>query len=185
MIVYGLILIVILQRLIEVIIAKKNEQWMKKQGGYEVGKSHYRYMVMLHMLFFCSLLLEVSLTPPQFYMWSLIPLSLFLVAQICRGWALSSLGRFWNTRIIVLPGAKVKVKGPYRFIRHPNYLVVVIEIMMLPLLFQAYVTMILFTILNGWILSVRIREEEQALRGVTNYENAFSNKKRFLPIIDD
>ncbi|GAE29475.1 isoprenylcysteine carboxyl methyltransferase family protein [Halalkalibacter hemicellulosilyticus] len=184
MIVYIFIFFIIAQRVVEVIIAKNNERWMKEQGGYEVGRKHYIYIVIVHVMFFVSLLLEVTVRPPQFFVWSIIPFCFFIVAQLFRGWALSSLGRFWNTRIIVLPGAKVKVKGPYRFIRHPNYLIVITELLMLPLMFQAYVTAVVFTVLNGWVLSIRINEEEQALRDVTDYDVQFTHKKRFVPKTD-
>ncbi|MCK0472362.1 isoprenylcysteine carboxyl methyltransferase family protein [Halalkalibacter sp. APA_J-10(15)] len=184
MIVYLFIFFIIAQRVIEVIIAKNNERWMKGQGGYEVGGEHYVYIVIVHVMFFVSLLLEVTVRSPQFFVWSIIPFSFFMIAQVCRGWALSSLGRFWNTRIIVLPGAKVKVKGPYQFIRHPNYVIVITELLMLPLMFQAYVTAVVFTILNGWVLSIRIKEEEKALREATDYDVQFTHKKRFVPKAD-
>lgn len=183
--IYLLIFIVIAQRLVEVIIANQNASWIKSQGGYEVGREHYRYLVMLHTLFFISLLIEVTVRPPTFATWIAIPFIIFLIAQVGRIWALTSLGRFWNTRIMVLPGAKVVAKGPYRFIRHPNYAIVITEILVFPLVFQAYCTAFIFTILNAFILSIRIRVEENALREVTNYESEFEKRGRFVPSYEE
>lgn len=171
---YLFISIIVLQRIIEVIIANRNTKWVEKQGGYEVGKEHYKYIVGLHVLFFLSLIIEVNASPPTFYAWTIIPLVIFILAQFGRAWALSSLGRFWNTRVMILPGSKVVVKGPYRYFRHPNYIIVAIEILTLPIIFQAYWTAVTFTILNACVLSVRIKAEEAALKEVTDYEKAFS-----------
>lgn len=166
--------IVIIQRLVELFIAKRNEKWMKSQGAFEAGASHYPYMVAMHVFFFVSLIVEVIVFDRGFSpIWPLF-LAIFLVAQLLRVWCLSSLGRYWNTKIIVLPNANVVRKGPYRWIRHPNYVIVATELIVLPLLFSAYFTAILFTILNIWMMSVRIPAEEQALKKVTNYKEEFS-----------
>lgn len=182
--VYLFISLVVVQRVVEVLIANRNAKWIKGQGGYEAGREHYKYIVALHMLFFLSLLIEVSITKHTFIVWSIFPLAVFILAQIGRVWALASLGRFWNTRIMILPGAKVVAKGPYRFLRHPNYAIVVTEIACLPLIFQAYWTAILFTILNAFILSIRIQVEERALEEATNYQKTFEKRKRFIPTYD-
>ncbi|GAE37619.1 isoprenylcysteine carboxyl methyltransferase family protein [Halalkalibacter akibai] len=179
--VYLFIALVIIQRVIEVVIANRNAKWIKAQGGYEVGKAHYKYIVALHGVFFLSLLVEVSLVNKSFMLWSIIPLVFFLVAQVGRVWALSSLGRFWNTRIMVLPGAKVVAKGPYQYLRHPNYAIVITELACLPLIFQAYWTAIIFTVLNAVILTTRIKVEERALEEVTNYQEVFDKRNRFIP----
>ncbi|MED4126912.1 isoprenylcysteine carboxyl methyltransferase family protein [Shouchella miscanthi] len=178
--VYGMISVIIAQRLIEVVVAKRNERWMKSNGGIEVGKTHYHWMVALHVSFFIALLLEVTFTTPSFTSISVVALLIVIIAQCIRIWALTSLGRYWNTKIIVLPDAPVVEKGPYRFLRHPNYAVVMTEIAFVPLIFQAYWTAILFTVLNAWMLSVRIRVEEKALYKMTgDYTERFERKKRF------
>ena len=164
---------VILQRIVELFIARKNESWMRSQGAYEVGAKHYPLMVSIHVGFFISLILEFfsldrSLSP---YWWLLF--IFFVGLQLMRVWAISSLGRYWNTKIIVLPGTQVVKKGPFRFIRHPNYLVVTCEILVIPLLFNALFTAIVFTLLNLFILSIRIPIEEAALREVTDYKEVF------------
>ncbi|UOE94473.1 isoprenylcysteine carboxylmethyltransferase family protein [Alkalihalobacillus sp. LMS39] len=172
----SVISIVVLQRVLELLIANRNATWIKKQGGYEVGQSHYKYMVLLHIGFFASLLIEVLVAQrPLLHLWP-IPFSLFVLAQAGRVWSLSSLGRFWNTRIMILPGAKVVAKGPYRFIRHPNYCIVLLELITLPLLFQAYFTLCCFLFLKLVILSIRIPLEEKALIEATNYQAVFYPK---------
>lgn len=171
---------VIAQRLIEVLIAKRNAKIMLSKGAFEVGASHYPFMILLHVTFFISLITEVLL-----FNRTLSPLFIYLIVlfgfvQLLRIWCLTSLGSYWNTKIIVLPGANVVKKGPYVYIRHPNYLVVCIEILVLPIIFQAYFTAICFTILNIIMLSVRIPIEEKALREVTDYEKTFQNNITLL-----
>lgn len=168
MIFYIVFAFVLFQRLIELQIAKRNEEAMLAKGAYEVGASHYKYMILLHASFFISLFVEVAFLKLTFTPYYAL-LGGFIVLQLLRVWCLSSLGPFWNTKIIILPGANVVMKGPYAFIRHPNYLVVCLEIAILPLMFQAYVTAILFTILNFMMLSVRIPIEEKALKEATDY----------------
>jgi methyltransferase len=183
--IYIFIALVIMQRIVEVMIANGNARWIKSQGGYEVGKEHYKYIVVLHALFFVSLIIEVTVIDSGFVFWTVAPLIIFLLAQFGRVWALSALGRFWNTRIMILPGAKVVAKGPYRYLRHPNYVIVVTELACLPLIFQAYWTAILFTIMNALVLSIRIKVEEKALEDVTNYKDVFKKRKRFVPTYED
>ena len=162
-------LFVILQRLIELVVARRNEKAMFAQGAYEVGASHYPYMILLHVGFLMSLMIEVMYYK-VFEFTHIVFLVLFIVVQIVRVWCLVSLGPFWNTKIIILRNARVVSKGPYKYIRHPNYLVVCLEIVLLPVMFGAYFTAILFTILNFIMLSIRIPLEEEALKHATNYK---------------
>ncbi|WP_144547364.1 isoprenylcysteine carboxyl methyltransferase family protein [Bacillus sp. X1(2014)] len=172
---------IVLQRVVELGIAKQNEKWMKNQGAIEFGKNHYRFMVFMHVLFFiCLIAEEVYGNRELSYFW-LILLSVFFGAQIIRIWVITSLGRYWNTKILVLRDAKVIKKGPYLYIKHPNYFVVAIELAVVPLLFNCYITACLFTILNGIILMIRIPEEEKALKELTEYEWRFQDCNRFLP----
>lgn len=168
-----MIAIVIMQRLVELFLAKRNEKWMLRQGAFEAGARHYPLMVMMHAAFFLSLLLEVSLVYRALSSFWPVLLALFLIVQVARIWCLTSLGKFWNTKILILPGASVVRKGPYQFIRHPNYLIVTIELLVLPLLFNAYFTAIVFSLLNIWMLSIRIPTEEKALKEATNYKEMF------------
>ena len=171
----------IIQRLTELVVAKRNERWMKAHGAYEVGRNHYKWIVTVHVSFFLSLLIEVQWFGAEPAVWWPLPFIVFVLAQVMRFWALFSLGRFWNTKILVLPGAKVVEKGPYRFMRHPNYIIVATEILMIPLIFQAYMTALLFSALNAIVLSVRIPEEEKALQKNTNCPDSTGRRPRFLP----
>lgn len=175
------IFVVIIQRLLELVIARRNEKWMKMQGALEFGKQHYQYMVIIHSLFFVVLLFEkIFFDRDLSFLWPLL-LPLFVGAQLIRVWAISSLGKYWNTKIIVLPNVEVCRKGPYQFIKHPNYLVVTVEIFVIPMMFGAYLTAGLFTLLNVLLLCIRIPAEEKALKEFTEYEGAFASCNRFLP----
>ncbi|QBP43044.1 isoprenylcysteine carboxyl methyltransferase [Paenisporosarcina antarctica] len=164
---------VIVQRIVELFVARNNEIWMRSQGAYEVGASHYPFMLAIHVGFFISLIFEFVILGRSLSANFLLFLVIFLVLQMMRVWVISSLGRFWNTKIIVLPGAPVVNKGPFRLIKHPNYIVVSCEIFIIPLMFGAYFTALVFTLLNLIILSIRIPIEEAALREVTNYKQVF------------
>jgi len=174
---------VILQRTVELFVAKGNEKWMKQQGAVEFGEKHYKYMVIMHVLFFVVLATEkILLERGLSQVWPIV-FGLFCFAQFMRIWVITSLGKYWNTKIIVLQGAKVVRKGPYRFLKHPNYFVVAIELIVVPLLFNAYYTAFLFTVLNVIMLMVRIPEEEKALQALTEYEGVFQDCNRFIPRI--
>lgn len=166
-------IIVVIQRLIELAVARRNENWMRSQGAIEVGAAHYKWMVMMHTAFFVSLLAEVLIAGRPLPVYWPALLAIFLLMQILRIWCLSSLGKFWNTKILILPGADVQKKGPYKWIRHPNYVIVTTELLVLPIIFGAYFTAGLFFVLNLWMLSVRIPAEERALRELTNYNEVF------------
>lgn len=166
---YIVFIFVIAQRLAEIVYAKSNEKRMKGEGAIESGAEHYKWIVLLHVLFFVALLVEVlyfDLADSGIWWVFLI---VFAAAQILRVWALASLGRFWNTKILVLPGAKKVKKGPYRWLPHPNYIVVALEILSLPLIFGAWRTALVFTIANALLLLlVRIPAEEKALQQLEN-----------------
>jgi methyltransferase len=173
--------VLILQRLLELVIARRNEKWMKEQGAIEFGMKHYQFIVLMHSMFFVVLLFEkITFSHEISAFWPLFA-AVFVCAQLIRVWAISSLGRYWNTKIIVLPNVEVVRRGPYRFIKHPNYLVVSIELLVVPLMFGAYMTACLFTIVNIFMLSIRIPAEEKALRELTEYEGSFGSCNRFLP----
>ncbi|GAB7386428.1 alkylpyrone methyltransferase [Bacillaceae bacterium] len=156
---------VLTQRGIEISLAKRNEKWIRSRGGIEAGADHYKYIVGLHVLFFLTLIGEFSLPGVEPPKWWSVPFCAFLVAQGLRYWCIRSLGPFWNTRILVLPGASPVCRGPYRYLRHPNYLVVTLELFTLPLLFGCYLTALVFPLLNLFVLrTFRIPAEEKALR---------------------
>lgn len=170
------------QRVFELLLAKRNEHRMKQKGAIEFGQSHYPIIVAVHFLFFVSLIIEWALVHSNLSPYWPIFLTLFLIAQYGRIWVLVSLGTFWNTKIIVLPEADIIKKGLYRYVKHPNYIIVAIELIVIPLLFQAYWTAILFTILNALVLCIRIPAEERALKSLTQYKEAFA--KNFSQIND-
>ncbi len=154
---------VALQRLFELVIARGNERKARARGAVERGRGHYPLMVALHALWIASTLVEGILRGPEVPALWPVPLALFLLAQALRYWAVFSLGESWNTRILVVPGAKLVRRGPYKYLDHPNYVVVVVEILAFPLIFGAWVTALVFTALNAALLYVRIREEDRAL----------------------
>ncbi|MFP7230483.1 isoprenylcysteine carboxyl methyltransferase family protein [Bacillus subtilis] len=158
-----LIAILIAQRAAEMAVARQNEQKVKKQGAIEFGENHYPYIIIMHILFFLSLIAEVLLLNKQPSSWWIGIAATILIVQAVRYWALCSLGTYWNTKILVVPGAELVKKGPYRWMKHPNYTVVILEILLIPLLYQAYVTMSLFSVLNAALLTIRIRAEDKAL----------------------
>ncbi|MEI5907256.1 isoprenylcysteine carboxylmethyltransferase family protein [Bacillus spongiae] len=179
MFIYIFIGIVIVQRLVELYIAKKNEQWMISQGAIEFGQRHYKVMVLIHTLFFISLLGEMIWNEGNLSSFWPFYLILFILTQVGRVWIITSLGKYWNTKIFVLPEMNVIVKGPYKYFKHPNYVLVTIELIVIPLLFDAFWTLFFFGCLNQLILAIRIPIEEKALKQITNYEEIFPTKKRW------
>jgi methyltransferase len=173
---------IVTQRVLELGIAKRNEQWIMSQGAVEYGKEHYKFMVSLHIAFLICFLLEVLFFDRTLSSFWPVILILFLLTQSLRIWAIQSLGKFWNTKILILPDASIVISGPYKFLRHPNYTIVMLEIMLIPLMFNAYLTATVFTLLNAWMLSVRIPLEERALSDMTtNYASYMEEKNRFSP----
>ncbi|WP_047866524.1 isoprenylcysteine carboxyl methyltransferase family protein [Rubrobacter aplysinae] len=152
------------QRLLELRLSRRNERRARDQGAVEYGRGHYPVMVALHALWLGSTLLEGALRGPEIPALWYVPLAAFLLVQPLRYWAILSLGRSWNVRVLVVPGARRLRSGSYRYLSHPNYLVVVVEVAAFPLIFGAWVTALVFTLLNAAFLYVRIRTEERALR---------------------
>jgi methyltransferase len=161
---FALFSCLILLRLGELILAERNRRWALAQGGLESDRRHYPVIVAVHVLFYLSLWLEWEYWSHGWNALWPVWLGLLAGAQIVRCWAILALGRHWNTRIIVLPKMKLVTRGPYRFIRHPNYLAVIIEFVAIPVLCGAYSTAVVFSLANAWILARRIPREERALR---------------------
>ena len=155
--------LVAMQRLLELALARRNERKARAKGAVERGQEHYPFVVVLHSLWLVSTFVEGLLRGPEFPAFWPLPLALFLLVQPLRYWAIFSLGGSWNTKILVVPGAKLVRRGPYRYLNHPNYVAVVVEILTFPLIFGAWVTALVFTALNAVLLSVRIREENRVL----------------------
>jgi len=156
-------LAVALQRLAELIHAERNNRRLLAAGGEETGRGHYPLLVLVHVGWLAALFFLVPADAPVY----LSLLALYGLLQIARLWVILSLGRYWTTRVISVPGAPLVRKGPYRFLRHPNYLVVAAEVAVLPLAFGAWQIALVFSLLNGAVLWQRIRVENAALAART------------------
>ena len=156
--------LVALQRLLELLYSRRNERRLRSRGAVERGAGHYPAMVAIHGLWLASALVEGLARGPYIPAWWPLPLAVFLLVQPLRYWTILSLEENWNVRVLVVPGGKLVRRGPYRYFPHPNYVVVAVEILTFPLIFGAWITAIVFTLLNTALLFVRIRTENRALR---------------------
>lgn len=152
------------ERLVELWIARRNRRWMEAQGAVEVGASLTRVIILFHFLWFTGFLFEAGSTGASPLRHPLLPYLVLVFLQAGRYWCVWSLGRYWNTAVLVLPQASPVHKGPYRWLRHPNYLVVGLEILLYPALFGCWRTALAGTLINACLLYNRIRQEEAALR---------------------
>ena len=153
-----ILLLVTLQRVGELWLSRRNTRRLLADGAREHAPGHYPLIVAVHVLWLGALWWLAPLRPIDGF-W----LGMFVLVEIARVWVLASLGPRWTTRIIVLPEAPLVRRGPYRFFNHPNYLVVVAEIAVLPLVFGLWPVALAFTVLNAAVLAIRIRAENQAL----------------------
>jgi len=160
----GLVILVALERLAELVLARRHAAWSLARGGKEYGREHYPVMVLLHTALLVACPLEVWLLGRPFLApWGWLALTAALLAQALRWWCITTLGPRWNTRVIVIPGEPLVAGGPYRFLRHPNYVAVILEGLALPLVHTAWLTALGFTLLNLPLLAVRVRCEDRAL----------------------
>jgi methyltransferase len=156
---YIVIALVVVQRLAELVYAERNTKALLARGAVEVGRAHYPLIVLLHAAWLVAIVALLPHDPSiNFFL-----LAVFVVLQGLRVWVLATLGPYWTTRIITLPGAPLVRRGPYRLLRHPNYTVVAGEIAVLPLVFGEVWVAVGFTVLNGLMLAWRIRQENEAL----------------------
>lgn len=165
---YGVLLALIaLERLAELVVSRNNAAWAFARGGVEYGRGHYPPMVLLHTALIAGAFAEAWLADRPFLPWLGWPmLGVVVAAQALRWWCIATLGRQWNTRVVVVPGLPLVERGPYRVLRHPNYVAVVAEGVALPLVHTSWVTALVFTALNAGLLAVRIRTEDAALDSV-------------------
>lgn len=168
-----LIGLVALERLAELVVSTRNAAWSLERGGRETGQSHYPLMVVLHSALLAGALVEAWVRRPDVWSalaWSM--LTLVVLSQALRWWCIGTLGRRWNTRVIVVPGMAPVRNGPYRLFSHPNYVAVALEGVALPLVHAAWLTALVFTLANAALLTVRIRVENIALRTLPEREQA-------------
>ena len=157
--IYIILALVVLQRMVEIVYAQRNTRALLARGAVEIGRGHYPLIVLLHAAWLTAIVLLL----PQDAAIHWIPMAAFVLLQLVRVWVIATLGPYWTTRIITLPDAPLVRSGPYRFVRHPNYLVVAGEILALPLAFGETGVALVFSALNAAILAWRIREENAAL----------------------
>ena len=163
-----LIAAVACERVAELVVSKRNLAWSRTQGGIEFGAAHYPAMVILHTGLLVGCLAEVILLDRPFLPWLGWPmLAIVVAAQALRWWCITTLGQQWNTRVVVIPGASRVSGGPYRLLSHPNYVAVIAEGVALPLVHTAWITALVFTVLNGVLLATRITTENTALASLT------------------
>ncbi|WP_265522842.1 isoprenylcysteine carboxyl methyltransferase family protein [Oerskovia flava] len=158
-----------LERLLELVVSARNARWAFARGGIESGRGHFPAMVALHTGLLVACLVEVQVADRPFLPWLGWPaIALVVASQALRWWCIGTLGHRWNTRVIVVPGMPLVARGPYRWLRHPNYVAVVVEGIALPLVHSCWVTALVFTVLNAVLLArFRIPAEERALAAAT------------------
>ena len=175
--------IIALERLAELVISRRHAAWAFQRGGIEYGRAHFRVMQVLHGAFLAACVGEVYYLQRPFVPALGIPMGgLVLLSQALRYWAMHTLGRRWNVRVIVIPGEHVVSTGPYRYVRHPNYLAVILEGLAIPLVHGAWLTALGFTAANAGLLAVRVRCEEQALARHCRYQERLGSHPRLLPV---
>jgi len=169
----ALVIAVGVERLVELAVSKRHAAWAFSRGGEEFGRGHFPAMVALHSALLVGALAEVwILERPFLPVLGWVALVVVIASQALRWWCIATLGRQWNTRVIVVPGLPLVSRGPYRLLRHPNYVAVVCEGAALPLVHSAWVTALVFTVLNAALLARRIQVEEHALATVAGERTA-------------
>jgi methyltransferase len=177
MVTYAIFLALIAcERVAELLLSRRNARIAFAHGAVETGARHFRAMTAMHALFLPCCFLEALLRHSQFApAWAAVA----VLAQGLRWWAIASLGWRWNVRVITVPGEPPLMRGPYRFVRHPNYVAVVLEMLAVPLAGGAWICAVVFSLANALLLRVRIRIEEAALGAA--YAKSFAAVPRFVP----
>jgi methyltransferase len=178
----GLVGLVAVMRLVELAISRRNIARLRKRGAVEIGRSHYPVMVAVHTLFLGSCVAEVWLAErPLIPVLASFSLGLLVGAAVLRWWVMRTLGERWSTRVMILPETEPVSTGPFRRMRHPNYLAVVIEFGALPMVHTAWLTAVLFGLANAAVLARRIRIEEAGLRGSSSYDELLGDRPPLVP----
>lgn len=178
----GLVALVASMRLVELVISRRNIGRLEARGAVEVGRSLYPWMVAVHTTFLFACVAEVWLLDHPFIpLLAVFCLGLLLVASALRLWVMATLGERWSTRVLILPDAGPIIGGPFRRLRHPNYLAVVMEFAALPMVHTAWLTAGIFSVANTVVLRRRIKIEENALAEAGDYLSTMGSKPRFIP----
>lgn len=178
----ALVGLVVVMRLFELAVSRRNVGRLKARGAVEIGRSHYPVMAAVHSLFLASCVAEVWLADrPLVPLLASFSLGLLVGAAALRFWVMSTLGERWSTRILILPESEPVDTGPFRHLRHPNYLAVVIEFAALPMVHSAYLTAVVFSAANAALLARRIRVEEAGLAAQSDYLGVMGDKPRLIP----
>jgi methyltransferase len=179
-ILHGYLAVLLVERAAELILSERNARASLAAGGVEYGRGHYRTMVLVHLAFLVACAVEPVLQPrPWTLELALSALAVALLAMGLRWWAVTTLGVRWSTRVVVIPDAPPVTGGPYRWLRHPNYLAVTVELLAVPLVAGALWTAMLAAFANAALLAVRIRAEERALGD--GWARAFDGRPWLLP----
>jgi methyltransferase len=177
-----LVLAVAVQRMLEVRVSRLNEAELHARGGLEHAHAQMPFMVALHTAWLVAALAEVLLLDRPFLKVLAVPaLIVFCVGQVLRVAAIGALGGRWTVKVMVVPGESPVSRGIFRYLRHPNYLGVILEIAALPLIHGAWLTALVFSVANGVLLRLRIRAEERALAETSDYDARFAERPRFWP----
>ena len=178
----GLVALVAFMRLVELVVSRRNVARLKARGAVEVGRSLYPWMVAVHAGFLAACVAEVWLLDrPLFPQLAAFCLGLMVGAAALRLWVMAVLGERWSTRVMILPETSPITRGPFRRLRHPNYLAVVVEFVALPMVHTAWLTASLFSLANAVVLHRRIRSEEAALSEAGDYLRVMGEKPRMIP----
>ncbi len=178
----GFLVLVAIERGIELVVSRRNVRWAKARGGVEVAPGELRPMAALHAALLPASLLEAALLgrhPPSWLAAGAV--TAVAAAQALRWWAVATLGRRWSVRVVVIPGAPAVTGGPYRLVRHPNYLAVIVEVAAIPLAGGCWITAMVASALNAAILARRVRIEERALAAAGDWARTVGARPRFVP----
>lgn len=171
-------------RLGELVLSRSNARYLIKQGAHRISQDGMTGLTVLHTTFLAAVLAEYTWRGAYALPLQIAPLIALLAAQALRYWSIGTLGRRWNVQVYVLPGVAPVHRGPYRFLRHPNYLAVAIEMLCLPLCLHTYLTAIVFSVANALVVARRIRVEERALCSETPYESEMAAVPRGVWSLD-
>jgi methyltransferase len=161
---YLFILVIAAERLVEMVVSRRNAKWSFANGGREFGRGHFPVMVSMHVALLVSCIAEVWGLHRPFIPWLGWPMvAVVALSTVVRWWCVSVLGKHWNPRLIVIPGSPLVRSGPYRWLHHPNYTAVAAEVAALPLVHSAWLTAVVFSMANALVLRVRIGSENAAL----------------------